>query len=130
MYYKKGFKYYLYSNEVYQTDIKPPAPVEYDFIKLDTDGRLYLFRGFPWDGPSGPAIDTEDSMSPSAIHDALCRLVRQGLLDVSWKWAIDKEYYKRCREVGMPRIRAWVHFVVIKLYPWHEESPNHPIYAP
>lgn len=47
---------------------------------LAKNGIVLLKQGFTWDGPSGPAIDTDDLMRASALHDFGYRSIRRGLL--------------------------------------------------
>ena len=46
---------------------------------------LYISKGYSWDGPSGPAIDTPDWIKASLVHDALYQLIRENrsILDTS-----------------------------------------------
>jgi len=49
---------------------------------IDTkNGMIRIQRGFFWDGPSGPAVDTDTFLQPSMIHDAGYTLMGNGLLD-------------------------------------------------
>ena len=48
-----------------------------DFIELDLfNGVLSIRNTYAWDGSSGPAIDTANSMRGSCVHDALYALLR------------------------------------------------------
>lgn len=48
-----------------------------EFLELK-NGTLKIWSGYRWDGASGPAIDTENFMLPSLIHDALYQIIREG----------------------------------------------------
>ena len=54
--------------------------VGYKTIHLYPDGRLFVGKGTPWDGPSGPAVDTPSFMRPSLAHDMACLLIALGLI--------------------------------------------------
>ena len=108
--YRDGYKYQLVEDCVLETCIRPPEFIYTAFIRLDTDGVLSIKAGYAWDGPSGPTIDTKDFMRGSLGHDALYQLMRDGLLDQSWREAADQELVRWCAEDGMPAIRrAWVY---------------------
>ena len=47
------------------------------------EGKLTVRSGYAWDGASGPTWDTEDTLTPSLVHDALYQAIRAGLLPAS-----------------------------------------------
>src|SRR3990167_5137648 len=71
---------------------------------------LYIFEGYAWDGPSGPAIDTKNFMVGALVHDALYQLMREKLLDADkWRETVDEELVRLTKEDGMWSLRrAWV----------------------
>ena len=75
-------------------------------IKLLDQGTLILGEGFHWDGASGPAIDTRNFLIPSAVHDALYILMRDGLLEKSYRTMADDLLVKMCLDGGMSKLRA------------------------
>ncbi|PCJ91124.1 MAG: hypothetical protein COA46_09260 [Porticoccaceae bacterium] len=108
--YKKGYKYQLvetYTVEIPitpETDISSPS----EFITLTSDGFLSIKKGYAWDGPSGPTIDTCNFMRGSLVHDALYQLMREKLLDNDpTRDLADRLLQKMCKEDGMSSIRAW-----------------------
>ena len=106
--YREGYKYALHESYSVQTAIVPEKFIFSDFLRLDTDGVLYIKAGYSWDGPSGPAFDTPNFMRASLVHDALYQLMREGHLDADkWRAKADDEMYRLCREDGMTAIRAW-----------------------
>lgn len=78
------------------------------------DGLLRIVRGYCWDGASGPAIDTDDFMRGSAVHDTLYQMIAAGKLPRKpWKRHADRELRRVIREDGMGVIRAsWVYAAV------------------
>ena len=90
MKYKKirDYKYILWSDEEFKTPIKGFSAGN-NFIGLSPEGILTIKRGYAWDGPSGPTIDTKCVMRGSLIHDALYQLIREGLLPQSCKEVAD-----------------------------------------
>jgi hypothetical protein len=108
MKYTAGYKYQLHDDYECQTCIKPPDDIGTQFINLKKDGTLRVLRGYAWDGPSGPTIDTKSFMRGSLIHDVLYQLMRIGLLPHKKRIHADDELKKACLEDGMNRIRAWL----------------------
>lgn len=106
IFYRDGYKYQLAADYCLQTGIYPPADIRTDFIALSAAGELTVSRGYAWDGPSGPTVDTPDFMRGSLVHDALYQLMREGLLDPQWRDAADGLLEKICLADGMPLARA------------------------
>jgi hypothetical protein len=102
----KGFKYQAADSWHTSVKIFPGAAVSMDFATLSTDGLLILKKGFASDGPSGPTIDTPDTIKGSFVHDALCRMMAYGLLDPKWKGPADNEALDHWLRSGMDPVRA------------------------
>lgn len=77
---------------------------------LEKDGKLTLYGGYRWDGPSGPAVDTLRTMMPSALHDELYRMIRENLLPPSTRKAADYTYRDALKTWGVAPWRRWLHF--------------------
>lgn len=108
IFYKKGYKYQLVENYSSDTGIKPDQPIVTDYIDLTEEGIIGIKKGYAWDGPSGPAIDTLNFMRGSLVHDALYQLMRKGHLDgPNYQEPADRLLQAMCREDGMSRVRAW-----------------------
>ena len=91
-----------------KVDLKGKYNVTSPFISLDRTGMLTIRAGYAWDGPSGPAINTDSFMRASLVHDALYQLMRMRL--IPWereRIMADKQMRVHCVEDGMWRIRAW-----------------------
>ena len=84
-----------------------------EYIQLWDDGRLILAKGYAWDGPSGPTIDTADSMRASAGHDALYQLISLRAIPADLRVVADRDLRRWCIEDGMTPLRAeaWYHAV-------------------
>lgn len=106
MKYRKGYDYQLAEQEVYQTSLRPEKDIITHFISLTTNGALTISTGYAWDGPSGPTLNTDNSMTPSLLHDALYQLIRQSLLDRRWRKVADEQLYLMLRERKMSWFRA------------------------
>ncbi len=81
-YYKRKYKYTTAADEEYataiQTDSVYRVPAQgHAMCTLQADGRLWISRGYAWDGPSGPTLDTKTFMRASLVHDALYQLLRE-----------------------------------------------------
>lgn len=94
------WKYQLETTWFYKTSIKGVAFKE-DFFRLDLDGLLVVLRGYCWDGPSGPTLDTKDFMRGSLVHDVFYQAIRLKLLPSSARKAADLELDKLLKEDGM-----------------------------
>ncbi len=84
------------------TGIKRPkiGSIASPYIKLEENGMMTVHKGYAWDGPSGPTIDTKSFMRGSLVHDAFYQLMRMGELPhLHWRDA-DKEFAKALREDG------------------------------
>ena len=71
MKYRKGYKYQLYEDYEIITTIIPYGSVSNDYVAIDCTGLLTVFKGYAWDGPSGPTFDTKTFMRGSLVHDAI-----------------------------------------------------------
>ncbi len=105
--YKGGYKYQLAENYRVLVPIKGHT-ISQGPIKLTTAGWLTIKKGYAWDGPSGPAIDTKNFMRGSLVHDALYQLIRHRRLDFEeYRDKADRLLQAMCIEDGMSKLRAW-----------------------
>lgn len=113
--YRDGYKYQLFEDYQLAIDIKPAAFILTEYIRLDVDGMLSIKEGYAWDGPSGPTVDTKDSMRGSLVHDALYQLMREGHLDPDQhRRAADRELWRICIEDGMLKVRADAWYAAVR----------------
>jgi hypothetical protein len=122
--YKSGYKYQLKEGYSISINIKPGEIIQTEYICLSTGGDLFISRGYAWDGPSGPTIDTKSFMRGSLVHDALYQLIRVGLLGKGWREQADKELRRICLEDGMFRIRAWYIYRAVRRYAAQSAWPS------
>ena len=104
---RKDYKYQLAETISYYVNIYPETDIETDFIRLDRVGGLTIKKGYAFDGPSGPTIDTKSFMRGSLFHDALYQLMREGYLLRTNRKKADKVLRRICIEDGMWKVRAW-----------------------
>jgi len=109
MKYRSGYKYQLAETATYLTRMRPPETISTDYALLNTHGKLTIHKGYAWDGASGPTWDTDATMAPSLVHDALYQLLREGWLDPEDRLAADEELEAMLEERGVWwwRRRLW-----------------------
>ena len=81
--------------------------IENPMFNLYPDGDLQVFRGYAWDGPSGPTIDTKSFMRASVVHDVLYQCLREGLLPPSRRKLADRELIRYAKMDGMNPVRRF-----------------------
>ena len=72
------------------------------FLKITPENNLVIYKGYKWDGPSGPTIDSSSFMRGSLVHDALYQLIREGKLEYKFRKPADKILKEICKQDGMP----------------------------
>lgn len=114
--FRAGYKYSLWEAYHCQIGIRGYY-VRHHLFMLDADGWLTIYADYPWDGPSGPTIDTPSFMRGSLVHDALYEMLRLGLLphDPCFHLA-NEELRKICIEDGMWRWRADYVFAAVEKF--------------
>ena len=86
-----------------------------DMFLLATNG-IDFRQGYAWDGPSGPTIDTENSLRASLVHDALYQAIRAGGLPFSARRHADRVFRNLLCEDGMSWLRRWVWYFAVRLF--------------
>lgn len=115
--YREGYKYQLDDHYFQPTKIRSDSPVDgHPYIRIDVDGILVISKGYAWDGPSGPTIDTATFMRGSLVHDALYQLIRGGWLGRERRLYADQLLRQICREDGMNPIRAWWVYRSVRIF--------------
>lgn len=115
--YRKGYKYQLAEGYHLQLDhIRPVAPVDTPYISLSETGLLIIKRGYAWDGPSGPTIDTKDAMRAALVHDALYQLMREGHVERQWRDETDALFYSILLADGMNPVRAKLWYDAVRVF--------------
>jgi hypothetical protein len=108
--YRRGYKYQMHVDYAVGTGITGQAAIIGDdgdpWVRLRSDGMLFIRAGYAWDGPSGPTFDTPSFMRASVVHDALYQLMRAGKLPQETREAADELLCRMCTEDGMWKIRA------------------------
>jgi len=104
----EGYKYQLMERYVHETGWALPKSVQTGgrWVALSRTGRLTFKKGYAWDGPSGPTIDTKSFMRGSLVHDGCYQLMRERLLPQQKRKPADVLLWLICTEDGMSRTRA------------------------
>lgn len=114
--YKAGYKYQLHESYVFQLpESFAGIDVATDFYSIK-DCLLAIKKGYAWDGPSGPTIDTKNFMRGSLVHDVLYQMIREGLLSKELKDDADRLLQTICIEDGMSKFRAWYVYQAVKRF--------------
>jgi hypothetical protein len=83
---------------------------------LNKAGWMVVKKGFLWDGPSGPAINTVSCMGASLAHDALYGALRKRYIIKSHKKAADKLYRRMLKGAGVGYVRRWYHWAAVAVF--------------
>lgn len=103
-----GYKYQLMEGYSHETNWLLPNAVQTGarWVLLSKNGKITFKKGYAWDGPSGPTIDTKKFMRGSLVHDGCYQLIREKLLPMSKRKSADVLLWMICLADGMSRTRA------------------------
>jgi hypothetical protein len=122
--YRSEYKYQIASEYRIKITIQPTEDIVTDFIELDTDGELKIIKGYAWDGPSGPVIDTPENLRASLVHDALYQLMRnEKLKSRTYRKTADKIFRDICKQDGVPSITANTYYRALRSFGKPAASP-------
>lgn len=110
-----GYKYMISEDEKIKLPFSLGQKINLRFIALNND-ILTLRVGFLSDGPSGPTIDTKDSLKGAFCHDALYLMMELGHLDKSLKPMVDNILEIICEQEGMNPVRASLWDVAVSIF--------------
>lgn len=103
-YKKANFKYILM--DTYTRKLHGNFPeISTDYFNIK-DGTITIYKGYAWDGATGIAINTTNTLKGSLTHDCLYQGIRLGKLDNKLKLVADREMFNILIEDGMCPIRA------------------------
>jgi len=123
--YRSDYKYQLESAYKINISIRPNSNIETDFIHLDITGNLLVKKGYAWDGPSGPVIDTEENMRASLVHDALYQLMRNKELNTrTHRKAADQLFKDICKKDGVSNFTASAYYKALRKFGKPAASPQ------
>lgn len=130
--YRRGYKYQLESDYTYTlpenmlpycAQVKIPDPLNPFFLILP-HGAVYVFRGYAWDGASGPTLDTKSSIRGSLIHDVLYQAIRLRVLAPECRPLVDELLYQVCVEDGMLSARARMWYYTVRAFAGTAAEPT------
>ena len=121
--YHHAYKYELAEN--YILTIESTANISYHSAYLELlAGKLTIYKGYMWDGPSGPTFDTKTFMRASLVHDALYQLMRLGVVGSWYRRRADEYLREICIEAGMNRFRAWYVYHGVRIGSKNSSKPG------
>ena len=122
--YKAGYKYQLVKDCVGQLPFTIPKRIDFLFFQIEENGQFIIFKGYAWDGPSGPTCDTKNFMRGSLVHDVLYQAIRLGLLPPYFRLLADKVLKEICLQDGMNRIRVEYVYNCVRIGASSSASPK------
>ena len=110
-------KYRLLERYVDVLHFGAPSNIVNAYCTFNTTGELVIDEGYEWDGPSGPAIDTDNFMDGSLVHDLLYQLMREKWLKPIWKYRMkaDKEMRLQTTKDEMCFVRRWYTWAGVRI---------------
>ena len=112
----KNYKYQLLEELRFFAGCPIQCIVDMPFVAVELGGFVTIKKGYAWDGPSGPTIDTESFMRGSLVHDVLYQLIREGCISIEYRDHADRLLRRICIEDGMSRARAWYVYNSVKYF--------------
>ena len=101
-----NWKYQLLENWNTMTEMEGFS-IDNAMFRLFKDGWLRVRRGYAWDGPSGPTIDTKTFMRASVVHDVFYQCLREGSLPPEMRKLADSELVRYAKLDGMNPVRRF-----------------------
>lgn len=94
----------------------PCQTVDTPNIKIHSKS-LFILKSFPWDGVSGPAFDSDDTMEAGCVHDAFYSMIREGLLPLDpYKHLADEWFRQILLYDGVHPFRAWYMYKAVDIF--------------
>ncbi len=112
----KQYKYQLMEEVRFFTGCPVPFAMKFAFLECLSDGFVVIRKGYSWDGPSGPTVDTDNFMRGALIHDALYQLIREGCIHIKHRDHADRLLQSICLRDGMSKFRAWYVYQSVKYF--------------
>lgn len=121
-----GYKYQLMETISFYVGIFPDGQLDIktDYLYLGLNGHLCIKAGYCWDGATDPAVDTQNNLTPSLVHDAGYQLIRMGMIRRSTKKDWDNLFIEMCRVRGMSKLRRSVDAAGLKYFAGGAIEPN------
>lgn len=123
----RGYKYQTTVEMSFNTPFRPPHILasSHEWIYLFPSGCLTIKKGYCWDGPSGPTIDTVAFLMGSLPHDAFYQMSREGVIEgEEAREMADDTMRTVCLKAGMSRFRAWYCWKGVRLFAGRAARPS------
>ena len=124
IHYKKGYKYQIVEDYNDNVHVYPNEIVTSDYIILKPNGDILIKKGYCFDGPSGPTVDSKNFMRGSLVHDALYQLIREKKINKKWRKQADKEIKADCKDDGMSWFRRMYVFKALRKFGSFAANPK------
>lgn len=111
---KVDYKYQLKNDLIFWTGICSHTVI-HDWFVLNSAGKLTLKKGYAWNGATA-AIDTDNFLEPSAVHDAFYQMVKDKLVPESVRAKADLLLKNMCVERGMSKLRAGYVYLAVRAF--------------
>lgn len=111
--------------------------IGYDYVgewySVGVDGAVTGRRGYMWDGPSGPTLDTRSFIRGSLAHDILYQAMREGTLTqrryetteyMDMRLDADRVLVELCKEDGMSLWRRQYVYWGVRIGGWEHTMPT------
>lgn len=128
--YRKTYPYCL-SQDAYFALSRPLANqvvVDHPYFVIaagDGPAIVQVKAHYAWDGPSGPTLDTDNSLRASLLHDALYQAMREKLLPARRNRRLaDREFRLVLARDGMFFLRRWLWWIAVRLFAAHAARPR------
>lgn len=118
------YKYETVEDVQIATRLRPVETIATAYGMLTPNGTAVIYKGYAWDGASGPTIDTKSSMVASLVHDFLYQLIREGYLQKSDRKPADLTLYDLLIEHGMWKWRAKMWYQGVRKGAWWAATPT------
>ncbi len=127
--YKKTYPYCL-TRDIYIALSRPlsnQVTINHPFFFIDAT-LVHVKANYAWDGPSGPTLDTDNSLRASLLHDVLYQAMHEELLPPRRNRRLaDREFRKALAEDGMFILRRWLWWAAVRLFASRAARPRkHP----
>ena len=107
-------KYALWETTIYKTIITGYI-IDEKFYSLDLNGNLTIYAGYAWDGATG-AIDTDDFIVASLVHDIFCELINAGILPPEEQARADEQMRIIQKRYEMHSWRRFYTYMMVRTY--------------
>ena len=81
-----------------------------------SERQLTAFRGFQWDGATGPTLQPKSSVRATLVHDVMCAAIARGILLGESRANADLIFREILKEDGMSKVRSSVWYLMVDTF--------------